>query len=208
MKGMILGLQHMDYSPLSLNISMPNHTTMERKENVKMLFFSQSTMHWHFDELVKQSKLSRAQVNAWLKRLLRERLIKKIQPKGKMPYYISDWESSAFRVQKRLFALIHLEKAGFLEHLYSLKGAKTVVIFGSFARADWHDASDIDIFIYGKDDKLELGKYEKLLKREIQVFTAENSKGLQKMGPGLLRSIASGYFVKGGMDFMEVKANA
>lgn len=195
----------MGYLPLSLNSSMLNHTIMERKENVKMLFFNNSTKHWHFNELVKQSKLSRAQTNAWLKRLSKEGTIKRVKPKGKMPYYIANWENSSFKAQKRVYALEQLEKSGFLAHLISLEKAKTAVIFGSMARWDWNDESDIDLFIYGNDDDLEQGKYELKLNREIQVFSAKGKEGLKKLPAGLLKSIATGYFVKGGLDFAEVK---
>lgn len=181
---------------------------MERKENVRYLFFNNSTKHWHFDELVKQSKLSRAQANEWLKRLGKEKLVKRIKEKGRMPYYIANWENSSFKAQKRVYALEQLEKSGFLAHLISLEKAKTVVIFGSMARWDWHDESDIDLFIYGNDDDLEQGKYETKLNREIQVFSAKDKEGLKKLPAGLLKSIATGYFVKGGLDFAEVRLNA
>lgn len=191
-----------------LNISMHNHTTMERKENVKFLFFNNSTKQWHFNELVEKSKLSRAQVNEWIKLLLKEEMIKRIKLKGKMPHYIANYENSSFKAQKRVYALALLEKSGFLAHLISLEKAKTVVIFGSMARWDWHDESDIDLFIYGNDDDLEQGKYEIKLNREIQVFNAKDKEGLKKLPNGLLKSIATGYFVKGGLDFAEVKLNA
>ncbi|MFH0798355.1 MAG: nucleotidyltransferase domain-containing protein [Candidatus Woesearchaeota archaeon] len=181
---------------------------MERKDNVKSLFFNNSTKYWHFDEIVKQSKLSRAQANEWLKRLSREGLIKRVKPKGKMPYYIANYEGSQFKAQKRVYALEELERSGLLAHLISLENAKTVVIFGSMARWDWHGESDIDLFIYGDDDDLEQGKYELKLGREIQLFSARDKKELKKFPAGLLNSIATGYFVKGGLDFAEVKLNA
>ncbi|MDI6738417.1 MAG: nucleotidyltransferase domain-containing protein [Nanoarchaeota archaeon] len=181
---------------------------MERKENVKCLFFNNSTKQWHFDEIVKQSKLGRAQANAWIKLLSKEEMIKRIKPKDKMPYYVANWENSSFKAQKRVYALERLEKSGFLAHLISLEKAKTVVIFGSMARWDWYDKSDIDLFIYGNDDDLEQGKYEIKLNREIQVFSAKDKEELKKLPAGLLKSIATGYFVKGGLDFAEVKLNA
>ena len=97
-------------------------------------------------------------------------------------------------------------ESGFLNHLQSLK-AKTVVIFGSFARADWHDESDIDLFIYGEDEDLEKGKYELKFHREIQVFTAKNKGDFKRFAPALLKNIAEGYIVKGNLDFAEVKAH-
>lgn len=170
---------------------------MERKENIKELFFNYATKHWHFEELVRKSGLSRAQTNEWLQRLMKEKLIKKIKEKGKMPYYLAQYQSPSFQVQKRVCALLQFEKTGFLEHLSALKNAKTVIIFGSFARADWHHESDIDLFIYGNADDFEKGYFEKKLKREIQVFQYEDTITLKRLEPSLIPNILAGIHVKG-----------
>ena len=69
-------------------------------------------------------------------------------------------------------------------------------MFGSFSRADWYDDSDIDIFIYGKDDAFEQGRFEKRLKRNIQVFNAANRHELQRYDK-MLPAIIGGDFIKG-----------
>ena len=125
-----------------------------------------------------------------------------------MPYYISNYEHPSYRNRKKLFTLQQFYKTGFLNHLLSLKKAKTVIIFGSMARSDWYKESDIDLFIYGDDDDFELGKYELKLHREIQLFTAKNKRDLKKMGPGLIGNIIEGHLVKGEINFFEVKLNA
>lgn len=183
-------------------------TIMRSKEdNMLKLFFNSPTKEWHFEEILKQANITRSKGAGWLKVFLRQGLVKKVKEKGKMPHYIGNYESPAFKAQKKVYALQQLEKSGFLAHLISLEKAKTVIIFGSMARSDWYDASDIDIFIYGDDAELEMGKYELKLNREIQLFTAKNKKALNKLGPGLLKNIAAGYFVKGSLDFLEVKIN-
>lgn len=187
---------------------MLNHTIMERKENIKELFFNYATKQWHFEELVKKSGLSRAQTNKWLQRLLKEKLIKKVKEKNKMPYYIAQYNNPAFQTQKKIYALFQFEKTGFLEHLSTLKDAKTVIIFGSFARADWHNESDIDLFIYGKADEFKKGLFEKKLKREIQVFQYENRAMLKRLEPSVIPNILAGIHVKGTIEPFEVSLNA
>ena len=160
-----------------------------KEENVLELFFK-STRRWHFEELMKQSKLSRGRLNNWLTRFIKDRIIKRIKPKGEMPYYLSNHEHPSYRTKKILFALTQMDNTGFLQHLMSLPKAKTVIIFGSMSRWDWYEDSDIDLFIYGDDDKLEQGKYELKLHRGIQVFTARTKKDFEKFNSGLLRNIA------------------
>lgn len=184
------------------------HTIMERKENIKELFFNYSTKQWHFEELVKKSRLSRAQTNKWLQRLIKEGLIKRIKEKWKMPYYVAVYENPSFQTQKKVYALLQFQKIGFLDHLFSLKAAKTVVIFGSFARADWNNESDIDLFIYGNADDFEKGYFERKLKREIQVFQYENSSELKRLEQSVIPNILAGIHIKGTIEPFEVAIHA
>ena len=178
-----------------------------KEENVLELFFN-SPKHWHFEELLEKSGLSRGRLNSWLHKFLKENIIVRVKEKGKMPYYTSNFGQPAYTNKKRLYALNTFYKTGFLNHLQSLTHAKTIIIFGSMARSDWYKESDIDIFIYGDDDALEQGTYERKLHREIQIFTAKTKSDLKKYDHGLLTNIANGYIVKGNLDFAEVTVHA
>lgn len=162
---------------------------------------------WHFEDIVKQAKISRSRLSGWLKKLEKEHIIKKIKIKGKMPYYIQDIQSANFKNKKRIFALEMLQESGLLNHIVSLKKAKVAILFGSFSRYDWYKDSDIDIFIYGEDDEFEQGKYEIKLKREIQVHTAKNRKDLKKI-ENLLPYIISGNILKGSIQDLGVDIRA
>jgi len=170
---------------------------MNKENNILNLFFNESSRHWHFEEILKQAKISRDKANKWLIKFQKEKLIKRIREKGKMPYYIADFETPAYKNRKRLFALEQFYKTGFLNHLMELKDTKTVILFGSFARSDWHSGSDIDLFMLGKADDFNQKTYEKKLKREIQTFIYKET---DKIGKGLLRSISAGYIIKGNLN--------
>ena len=128
----------------------------------------------------------------------------RIKPRGKMPYFQADFKSASYRTRKRVFALEQLQRSGFLDHLVQLPSAKTVIIFGSFVRADWYSGSDIDVFVYGANGGIDIEKYSHVLKRDIQLFEAMNSADLKKFGTGLLRNIMEGIVLKGKLDFVEV----
>lgn len=170
---------------------------MNKENNVLELFFNESSKRWHFEEVIKESKLSRDKTNKWLIRFQKEGLIKKIKEKAKMPYYIADFESPSYKNRKKLYALERFYKTGLLNHLMELKEAKAVILFGSFSRADWHTNSDIDIFILGNGDKFQQGLYEKKLGREIQTFIYKEENKIQK---DLLKSILTGYTIKGSLN--------
>ena len=175
-----------------------------KEEAVLSLFFNEPSKQWHFEEIVRVSKLSRGKVNKWLTKCVKERIIRHISPRGEMPYFQGWFESPAYRNRKRLYASSKLYESGFLNHLASLPKAKTIIIFGSFTRADWYSGSDIDVFIYGSDDGLNEISYRSVLHRNIQVFVATSTDDLKQMGPGLLRNIIEGIIVKGKLDFIRV----
>jgi predicted nucleotidyltransferase len=184
-------------------------TIMQSKEDsVLELFFDNPTKQWHFEEIVAESKIARSKADRWLKEFLKEGLIRRIKEKGKMPYYVSIYDTPAYQNRKKLFALKHFYDSGLLNHLASLKKAKAVILFGSFARSDWYEKSDIDIFIYGDSDGIDIAKYENSLHRDIQLFTADSKKELEKLGIGLIRNIVKGNLIKGDIDFVKVEMNA
>lgn len=174
-----------------------------KEENILKLFFNESSRHWHFEEILQKAKISRPQATKWLGKFVKENMINKIKEKNKMPHYIGNFENPAYKNRKRIYALNWFYEIGFLNHLSQLVNTKTIIIFGSFARADWNTESDVDIFIYGDAAEFELGKYEQKLGREIQTFICKDRKECGKFQPGLIRNILSGYLVKGNLDFVE-----
>lgn len=178
---------------------------MKKDEIILKLFFNEPTKHWHFEEILKSAKISRPQADRWLKNFLKEDIIKRVKPLGKMPYHIGNCESPVYQSRKRLFALNSLEQQGFLSHLAGLKSAQAVILFGSLSRWDWDTDSDIDLFFFGGTEGFDKGKFRVKLHREIETFVCKDKKGIDNMKPGLLRNIVEGYLVKGSLDFLEVK---
>ena len=169
--------------------------------------FFNSSRYWHFDELLERTMISRSQLSQWLKKFVAEGVVKRVKARRKMPYYVQNFKSPDFHQRKRLFTLKLFYEAGFLSHLQECD-AETVIIFGSFARTDWHDKSDIDLFVLGKADNLNIGLYEKKLKRDIQLFHFKRLKEVSRLSPGLLPYIAAGDVIKGDLSFLKVKLNA
>ncbi len=184
-------------------------TIMQSKENLVLkLFFNQPTKEWHFEELLKETKMARSKVDRWLKKFIKEKIIIKVKEKNQWPHYLGNYAFPEYKTRKKLFALQELSDSGLWKHLLSLPRAKTIFVFGSFARSDWYQESDIDIFIYGDAEGLKIAPYELKLNREIQLFSCENKAELNKMGSALLKNIIKGELIKGDLDFLEVKLSA
>jgi len=174
---------------------------MSKEENVLELFFNESSKHWHFEDIVKKSRLTRDKVNKWLNRFMEEGIITKVKVKGKMAYYVSNFSNPSYKIRKRLYTLNIFYRKGFLNHLMQIQ-ARSVILFGSFARSDWNSESDIDVFIYGSANDFEQGKFERKLGREIHPFVCKNKRDIKKFREGMLNNILSGYVVKGDLSFL------
>ncbi len=184
-------------------------TIMESKEeDVLELFFENPSKEWHFEEVLQEAGIARSKGAKWLKSFIREGLIKRVKEKGKMPHYLSNYDSPPYKNRKKLFGLHQLYASGFLNHLSSLPRAKSVILFGSYARSDWYKKSDIDLFIYGDPKGLHIAPYELKLRRDIQVFVCRGKEDLRKFGEGLIKNVIKGNLIKGDMDFVKVSVNA
>lgn len=180
---------------------------MSKEQNILKLFFNEPTRQWHFEEILKEARLSRPQANSWLKKFLKQNLIIRIKPKKRMPYYLANYDDANYQTKKKLFALTQLENSGLLAHLTELQKKATIILFGSMARWDWHKESDIDLFVYGNAGGLRLGKYELKLGRDIQLFECKTKKDLSRFTDGLLKNIIKGNIIIGDIDFVKVTAN-
>jgi predicted nucleotidyltransferase len=177
----------------------------KEEQLLKLILENSPLKHWHFEEFVKESGMTRAAVNKWLKRYLEEGLIQRIKEKGKFPYFTVGSNNLVYQSRKRMFMLNKLYESGLMSHLLSLKKAKSIVVFGSVARGDWYKDSDIDVFIFGSLEGLEKIKYEQKLKRDIELHVFETKKEIDQVRSGLINNVVNGFIVKGTIqEFAEV----
>ena len=74
----------------------------------------------------------------------------------------------------------------------------TIILFGSFAKAEINENSDIDLAIFTiSNKKIELQKFERKLNRKIQVFLFKDKNTL-KENEELLNNILNGVIIFGG----------
>ncbi len=180
--------------------------SLSKEENVLRLILENSPLkEWHFEEIVKESHVTRVVASKWLQKYLQLGLLNKVKEKGKFSYFTVGSNNPFYYSWKRIYALESLHKCGLLSSLLSLKQAKTIIIFGSLIKGDWYKDSDVDIFIFGTIDSFEKNKYESLLGRVIEFHIFENKNEIKEVKTGLINNIFNGYVVKGQIqDVMEV----
>src|SRR3990167_3004843 len=116
-----------------------------KEEKVLKLILENSPLkEWHFEEVVREAKVTRAVANKWLKKYVKRGLLKRIKEKGKFPYLTAGSGNTIYFSWKRMYALEQLHQSGLIAKLLSLQNAKTIIIFGSMSKGDWYKDSDVD----------------------------------------------------------------
>ncbi len=177
-----------------------------KEEIFLQLIFEESPLkHWHFEELLKKTKMSRGALNKWLNKYLKEGLLNRIKEKGKFPYFTAGSNNLVYQTKKRIYGLKKLEESGLFKQLMLLPSS-VIILFGSMAKGDWYKDSDVDIFIYGDLPDFGRFSFERKLKREIEIHHFSSKKEIKEIRSGLMKNVAEGFLVKGSLQSLDILA--
>lgn len=99
---------------------------------------------------------------------------------------------------KRVENLKQMYISGFSDFLEEELPGSTIILFGSYARGEDTNSSDIDIAIIGRKDKLlSLEKFEKIFKKEININFYDSWKEIHKH---LKNNILNGIILSGSVE--------
>ena len=158
------------------------------------IFFQEPTKIHFIKEISKKINLAPTSVRNNIRKLIEENLI---FPKKSQPFdgYIANRDNEEFIFKKRIYNLDSLEKLkNYLEKNFYLKLA---VVFGSYSIGEDREDSDIDLLIVSKNKKIDLEKFEKELKREINILVLNN---INKLEEPILNKVYNGFTICGGFD--------
>lgn len=168
-----------------------------KEEKILELILENSPLkHWHFEEFLRITDITRGALNKWLNRYLDEGLLFKVKEKGKFPYLSVGNDNPVYYAKKRQYMLDKLYGSGLIKYLMALD-AKTIIIFGSIIKGDWYKGSDIDVFVLGSKNKIEKHKYELDIQKDIEIHSFSSIDEVKEVKTGLVKNIIDGYVVKG-----------
>jgi len=156
-------------------------------------FFNFPRKDFQIREISRRTKISLPSVTNYLKDLVKEGLILKVE-KGIYPAFSANRDNELFRLYKKLDLILRTKQSGLLDFIYDSCVPDTIILFGSGAKGEDIEKSDIDIFVQSKTKKLNLEKYEKILNREISLFFEET---FSRLSPELKNNILNGFVLKG-----------
>lgn len=137
-------------------------------------FFINPNAKLRVREIERTLKIPLPSVIRYCRELQKESILTAVKT-GKVTFYTGNWGSEKYHLEKKIHNLRKIYESGIIEYIRQELINPVIVLFGSFAKGEDTEESDIDLYIETPSKKeIKLGKFEKLLKRKIQIFRNNN----------------------------------
>lgn len=166
---------------------------------VARVFFDEPTEEHYLREISKKSGLAHTSVKNHLKKLKEYGIVEEKElERGERTYPVyKRIENDTYKLCKRLDLQYRLEESGLIDYLVDEVSPDCIVLFGSAARGEDVERSDIDLYVQGSDSEMNLSSYEQSFNRDVQLHFKEY---VGEYPEELSNNIANGIVVYGYMD--------
>ena len=158
-------------------------TRSKLREELLNLYFTNPSKKFYLRDLERILGFSVGNIRRELTKLKKNGLFL-TENKGNLTYYYSNKSFPLFQELKSIISKTSGVSRVLKESLKKIKGIEYAFIYGSFAKGEERERSDIDLFIIGEPDESKLideaNKLERRLQREINFTIYEKSDFKQK----------------------------
>ncbi len=169
-------------------------------DNILSLFIREPEKQFHVRQISKLLKKSPSTISKYLKELEKKHILKSEKRLNHL-LFKANTENEKFKQLKLNYNLNLLYDSGFIDYLVKeFSYPKAIILFGSFARAEDIQTSDIDLLILSSSKKdLRLNDFEKKLGHKIQIFirSKEDIEKMKKQNKELLNNWINGITLYG-----------
>ena len=162
------------------------------KYRLLKIFLDSPTESFRLRELSRLSKISPPSVMNYLKEFEKHGIIQKYEKRG-IPYYKALRENPDFIFYKKISIIYELHKSGLIEFLWQELSPEAIILYGSYAKGEAVEASDVDIFIIGKEKKINIEEFEKKLGKTLHIMIDKTNK----ISKELKNNLANGIVLRG-----------
>lgn len=170
------------------------------QRTAEIFFLNPAKSHYLID-ISRKIGIAHTSVKSSLVKLIKLGLIEEVKEKKGtriFPVYRAKKEDKTFRECKKIHNLSFLLESKLIEFIEEKLAPKCIVLFGSYARGEDAENSDIDIFVECKKEDLGLGKFEKNLGRKIELHFSENFASYPKeLKNNIINGIVLSGFLEG-----------
>jgi len=168
---------------------------MFKKNNeyrVLKVFLDNPTERFRLRELSRKINLAPVSVIKYLAELSKEGLIV-ISKKDKIKFYTAQRDSITFSRYQKISVQYELYKSGVIDKIWEELNPEAIILYGSHAKGEAIENSDIDLFIVCGQKQIDLKEYEKKLGKEIHLMF----KLTKNIPDELKNNLANGIVMKG-----------
>jgi len=155
-------------------------------------FFEDCYRRINVREYSRLMKVSPPTASKILFEMNKEELLK-IEKERNYIFYYANKENKDFIDLSRIYWRKKLNN--FINYLYKNLTEPVIILFGSLSKGEVRNDSDIDIIILSSKKEINLKKFEKNFKRNIQVFWFNSISDINDQG--LKNNIINGYVLRG-----------
>lgn len=148
-------------------------------------------------EIERKLKVPLPSVIRYCKELEQEDILA-VKKTGSVTFYTTS-RSERYLLEKKLYNVRQLYESGLIEYLKRELSNPAIVLFGSYAKGEDTESSDIDLYIETPSKKqVNLERFKKLLQRGIQLFQHKDIKDIKNSH--LANNIVNGIILNSYMD--------
>ena len=160
---------------------------------ILQLFFDEPTKNFQLREVSRMTKISLPSVINHISKLESYGFIKKVK-KHTYSSYEADMNSDKFKLYKKIDLLLRLNESEMIDYLTKTFVPDVIVLFGSASRGEDIERSDVDLFIAAKEKNVNLKKFEKIIRRKINLLFEPD---ISKISKELRNNLANGIVLYG-----------
>ena len=165
------------------------------------IFFLSPTKYHYLMDVSRNVGLAHTSVKKNLDRLIQLGLIiETVEKRGyrKFPLYKADTNNKLFKTQKMLYNISSILESNIIDYIEEKLMPKSIVLFGSYARGEDTENSDVDLFVECKKEELNIEKFEKKLKRKIELhFNEEFISYAKELKNNIVNGMVMSGFLEG-----------
>ena len=139
------------------------------KNKVKEYFFEHPTQRLRVRHIERKAGITLPSAIRYAKELEIENILKSQVIAG-VKLYSAYRSSPRFLLEKRFFNIISIIESGLVDFLVDSTIPDAIILFGSFAKGEDIEDSDINIYVQTKKTEIGVKDFEKKLGKSIQIF--------------------------------------
>ena len=163
------------------------------KYKLLKVFLYSPTESFRLRELSRLSGISPVSVMNYLKEYEEEGIIMRYRKRG-VPFYQAIRDNEQFKLYKRISILYELNLSGLVDYLWEKFSPEAIILYGSYAKGESVEDSDIDIYMLCKEKAVNIKEFEEMIGKPIHLMFGASVK---KIPTELMNNLINGIVLKG-----------